>query len=95
MSWIGELFESVPKAWRGLLVIGAILSVGASAGYTARTWGGYPSRLAKLEKDTEFLMIGFKYMTCRAVVQDEGGDPRICQRVVPGIDEFMKELMGR
>lgn len=87
--------ETLPQAWKGVLAVIAMLSMGASAGYAASHWVGYPARLEKLEQDTALLMTGFKYMTCRTVVQDEGGDPRVCRRVVQEIDEFMAELMGR
>lgn len=54
-----------------------------------------PDRVSRLEAEQEVATIALRYLTCRALAEDEGRDPRSCRYVVAGVDALLDELRRR
>jgi len=99
VSTLQRFLESLPVAWRALVTIAAVLSVGLSAGWAGHSWlttaRNLPARVEQLERDHQLFIVALRYMACRAALQDEGQDPRLCRQAIPGMDDFINQMLRR
>ena len=90
-----QIWHRIPEWARVMGVLtAAFLSGGAVYGAVA-TQRDLPARVAALESEQEAASVALRYLSCRALAEDESRDPRSCRYVVAGIDDFLDGLRRR
>lgn len=87
-----QLLERVPMMWRGILGIVAIFGAGWTANAVAANAVGLPARVDRLERDQAATQDALAYLTCRAMEEDAGRDPRSCRTRMKRLEDYLEEL---
>jgi len=86
------MLERIPLVWRAILGVAAIFGTGLTVGAAASHARDLPGRVVRLEQDQSALREALAYLTCRALEEDAGRDPRSCRVRMRSLDDYLREL---
>lgn len=87
-----QMLERIPLVWRAILGVAAIFGTGLTAGTAASHARGIPSRVEDLEREGAAVQEALAYLTCRAMEEDAGRDPRSCRVRIQSLEDYLREL---
>ena len=87
-----QMLERIPLVWRAILGIAAIFGTGITIGAAVSHARDLPGRVVRLEQDQHAIREALAYLTCRALEEDAGRDPRSCRVRMRSLDDYLREL---
>src|SRR5690606_40388875 len=83
------MLERIPLVWRAILGVAAIFGTGITVGAAASHARDLPGRVVRLEQEQKALREALAYLTCRALEEDAGRDPRSCRARMRSLEDYV------